>query len=266
MPKKYMNYARTQELIYGIRQALIPPVKLVTWADGTDEEICDCIEALDNGDITTDDLGWDVGDERTVHLNAVAASDYSVAHAAQDVTLVIYEVDSYNGSGHYIVGFKDSLNEKEKMEKTNTNANGWFGSRGYTAVKIVYENMIQSTIKPIFKNCKLVAASKGGTETPGLDIFSNEKFGLLTEKEVYGAKTYSCQDEFDSSYVHSQLTWFKTASNRIKKVNGSAGAWWLRSPYKSSTAGFCYVKNDGGQTSSSVAASNSYGIAPFFVI
>lgn len=234
----------------------------VSWATSSDAEIVAAIQALDTGVITTSYLGWGVGDERVVHLNAISAGSYNVAHAAQDVTLVIYEVDNYNGVGHYIIGFKDCLNEKEKMEDTNTNANGWHNSKGRKCCDAIY-NMIPSSLSPIFKTFTVTSATKGGSDTPGTTDQSG-KLALLAEKEIFGSKSYSCQDEFNSSKVHSQFTWFKTSANKKKKNAGIDFYWFGRSSSYNNSTTFCCTLPSGASGRDN--ASYEYGFAPFGVI
>lgn len=63
---------------------------MTTWADATDAEIANLLEAHYNGQINLANL-WQVGDERVVHLSAMASwnTTYGEAQPAQDVTLVI---------------------------------------------------------------------------------------------------------------------------------------------------------------------------------
>ena len=49
-----------------------PPLKIVTFADGTDEEIAAMLEAHYAGDIDIEDY-WNVGDTRKIHLNGIAS-------------------------------------------------------------------------------------------------------------------------------------------------------------------------------------------------
>lgn len=70
-------------------------VKIVTWADGTDEEIVAMVEAADKGEINLADH-WKVGDERVVHLSAMAATEVEESHVAQDVVFVLMHMGDIN--------------------------------------------------------------------------------------------------------------------------------------------------------------------------
>lgn len=68
------------------------------------------------------------------------------------------------------------------------------------------------------------------------------KLFLFSEIEIFGSTTYSKAGE------GSQYSYFATAANRIKYLSngsGSAGWWWERSPYGSSSNGFCVVSSSG---------------------
>lgn len=63
-------------------------LKIVTFADGTDAEIAKMIEAHYAGKINIGDY-WAVGDKRTIHHNAMAATSVSESHKANDYAYVI---------------------------------------------------------------------------------------------------------------------------------------------------------------------------------
>lgn len=238
-------------------------LEIVGWKNATDEQIVAMIQALDAGDISASDLPWAVGDERTINLNAISAGTYNAAHAAQSATLVIMNVGAYNGTGHYVVGLKNSLKETEKMEESNTNANGWHGSRGKKCCDAIF-NMIPSSINSIFKEFTVYSGTKGGTDSPGITAASG-KLSLFAEKEIFGTKTYSTQSEISDSRI-SKIKYYETTANRIKKLgdDGSANGWWERSPYCNNTNYFCLVTANGA--ADYYNATNSFGFAPFGVI
>lgn len=240
--------------------------KIVTWGGGTDEEIIACIEALDDGTLTTEDLGWDVGDVRTISLNAISAGTYNVAHAAQDQAFVIMEVSDYNGVGHYIIGLESVIKENETIELTNTNQNGWHNSRGRRCCDAIFD-MIPSSISPIFKEFTVTTSTKGNSNTPGTTD-QTCKISIPAEKEIFGTKVKSSSSEFNSDKVHSQLEWYKTSSNLIKRVNNTIQNWWERSPYYGSNNDFAFAQYESSQVKSS-STQASYGyvkLSPFFVI
>ena len=241
------------------------PIKIVTWAGGTDEEIVAMVEAADKGEINLSDY-WAVGDIRTVQLSAMSATGVGESHAAQQVDLVLmhaggYDLNAAVASGRtkcsFVVGLKDSLAEAGYMNSSNTNSGSWNGSARRTWCNNVFRNAIPSTLRAIFKQFKTVTAQtyNGSTNQTSVDYFA-----LPAEREIFDARNYCNQTEYNALF---QFDYYKTASNRAKKLGktGAAGYWWERSPRYNSSTSFCSVNSGGGATSYS--ASSTLGLAPF---
>lgn len=74
----------------------IASVEIVTFENGTDDQIAAMLEAHYNGDIDIADH-WSVGDKRKIHLNQVANPKGSgSAWAAQDITIVITAIKHHD--------------------------------------------------------------------------------------------------------------------------------------------------------------------------
>ena len=245
--------------LYGI------PVSIVTWAGGTDEEIVAMVKAADQGLINLSDY-WAVGDIRTVQLSAMSATGVGEAHAAQQVDLVLmhaggYDLNAAVASGRtkcsFIVGQKDSLAEGGSMNPSNSNTGSWDGSKRRTWCNSVYKNALPSTLLPIFKQFKTITAQtyNGSTNQTSVDYFT-----LPAEREVFGSISQSNPTEFNALF---QFDYYKTASNRVKKLGkaGSADIWWERSPRYTTSSGFCRVSSDGEANTD--YAYLSRGLAPF---
>ena len=243
-------------------------VEIVTWADGTDEQIAAMLEAHYAGQIDVTEY-WNVGDERTVHLNAMAATGVGESHVAQDVTMVLMNAGGKTlttpiGSVTecaFIVGQKNMLAngttlEGGYMNSSNTNTGGWNQCARRTWCNEVYKAALPSTFVGILKQHQnITAAGTGSTTTT-----SNDYVALPAEKEVFGSVTYA------DSTAETSLTQFKyyeTASNRIKNQGnaGSADYWWERSPSYNNGTGFCLVSNVGAATTYN--ATWTIGLAPF---
>ena len=86
--KKLSGIAYKGDIIY-----YNPSIKIVTFADGTDEEISAMLEAHYQGKIDIEDY-WSVGDTRVVHINAIPSdSNNTISHVAQDITMVIIGIN-----------------------------------------------------------------------------------------------------------------------------------------------------------------------------
>ena len=233
--------------------------KIVSWADGTDEEVAAMVAAADEGKLNLSDY-WNSGDTRTVQLSAMAGSvvNANESHAAQSVQLVLTDPGHYtlaNGKKcNFVVLQKDCLRETGVMNEQNTNRGGWDACPRRTWCNSVYRNAIPSTLRGIFKQFKVRTAkgpSSGVTE-------STDWFSLFSEKEVFGSTTYA---DSSAESQNTQLNWYKTSSNRIKMVNGRVGYWWERSPASSNISYFCIVNS--GSSASFDGAYYSNGLAPF---
>lgn len=237
----------------------VQTLKIVSWADGTDRQIAAMVAAADAGQIDLSDY-WSDGDTRTVSLSAMSGSvsNANESHAAQDVQMVLTDPGHYtlaNGKKcNFVVLQKDCLKEYGVMNSQGTNSGGWNNCPRRTWCNSVYRNAIPSTLRGIFKQFTTYAANGTGSSS----VASSDYFALFSEKEVFGSTTYA---NSSAEANNSQLTWFKTSSNRIKRVNGSAYSWWERSPYSGVSSRFCRVAGSG--TAGWNSAGYSVGLAPF---
>lgn len=244
-----------------------PPVKIVTWADGTDAEIVAMVNAADEGRINLADY-WSVGDERQVTLSAMEATGVGESHVEQTVTFVLMNAGgktlaNATASGRttcsFIVGMKNGLAETGYMNSSNTNSGGWEACKRRTWCNNVFRNAIPEVLRDIFKQHLNVTAN-GFSGTP---VTSTDYFALPAEKEVFGSNTKA------NSTAEASLTQFEyyaTEANRIKKTgdSGSADYWWERSSDSSASNIICRVNSDG--SSGGYLPSKSSLLAPFGVI
>lgn len=243
-------------------------IKIVTWATGTDAEIADMVAAADAGQISLKDY-WAVGQERTVNLSAMAAVVVGETQAAQSATLVLmdstctgFTLATTTSGGKtkpdFIVGLKNSLKKTGYMNSSDTNANGWSGCARRTWCNNVFRQSIPSSLRGIFKQFKW-KQGKGGVEQSGL-LETTDYFGLAPEKAILGSNIYSLPDE---AALYAQWDWYKTSTNRIKKLGdtGSANYWWDCSARASYDSQYCAI-NGSGYASYEYAGS-SFGLAPF---
>lgn len=244
-------------------------IKIVTWATGTDAEIAYMVAAADAGQINLKDY-WEVGQERTVNLSAMAATGVGESHVAQSATLVLmdstcigFTLATTTSGGKtkpdFIVGLKNSLKETGYMNSKDNNANGWSGCKRRTWCNDVFRPAIPSSLRGIFKQFKW-KQGKGGGETIGL-LETTDYFGLAPEKAILGSNIYSLPDE---AALYAQWNWYKTSANRIKK-RGDTGAandyWWECSARSNYTSHYCAVNGSG--YGSYGDANNVNGLAPF---
>ena len=244
-------------------------LKIVTWEEGTDEEIAAMVAAADAGKIKLTDY-WNVGDVRTVSLSAMTATGVGESHAAQDVKLVLmhagdYPLQTATASGRttcsFVVGLKDCLNETGYMNKEQTSVGSWNASNRRAWCNNTFRNAFPSALVGIFKQFKTITAN-------GASDYSNytttvDYFALPGELEILPQSSidYSYSIPCESSRLF-QFEYYAASENRIKKVNGTAAQYFLRSPNNFRSDCFLLATANGG-TSGGGWASSGYGISPF---
>ena len=242
-------------------------VKTVAWSTGSDADIVAMVEAADAGLIDLTDY-WAVGQERTVSLPAMAATNVGETHAAQTVTLVLLNEGGKtlaNGKTcSFIVGLKDCLNEAGYMNSSNTNSGSWENSKRRAWCNNEFKTAMLSTgIGSIFKqHINITAKTYNGSTNQE----STDWFALAAAKEIFGGSAtsagsgtgYSNLTEYEAL---TQFSYYTDSGHRIKKINSSASYWWERSPHYSSSSSFCLVNSDGSANNG--YASGSRGLAPF---
>lgn len=270
---------------------------IVSWANGTDAEIAALIAAADRGEVDLyADAGWRVGDERTVSLSAMAASgtydgvtwNVGESHDAQTVTLVLADGGTTSETGNtfsgtaasdiytfvtsvknkdgttrtnpaFIVVIKELLYNRGYMNATKTNSGSWEGCARRAWCNGAFRSAIPSKLLNAFKqfNTNTIETYDGSTLKTSQDYFA-----LNAEREIFQGLGSPNSNSIEYNYLKT-FSYYKTAANRVKKLNGTstAEAYWLRSPYKGQNDSFCNVSQYGSQ--SWVWADFIIGLSPF---
>lgn len=188
-----------------------------------------------------------VGDSKTVNIGG---TNY-------EVQIIGFNHDDKVSGGKAAYSFQlvDCLNQTQQMNTSNTNTGGWNGSamRGRMST---YKSQLPAALRNVIKTVKKKSGTGGGSSSGTQQ--TNDDLFLLSEIEIFGTTTYSVAGE------GTQYEWYKAGNSRIKKVNGSANAWWGRSPYSGDTAIFCYVSSSGSAGANSANA--SYGVSFGFCV
>lgn len=257
-------------------------LKIVAFADGTDAEIEKMIEAHYAGKINIGDY-WAVGDKRTIHHNAMAATGVSESHKANDYIYVIIGIEhddlvtAINGKTKAAITIQtermlyldttteynasyNASHECGYINGSSTNSGGWEGCVRRTWCNNVYKKCLPTYIQNMMKQVEKLTSA--GSRSSTIKI-SNDYAFLLSEIEIFGSATYSYAGE------GKQYQYFKNATaNRYKKPRYSSayvsGQYWTRSPYSSDSDSFCGVGRGGGANADS--ASNTGGIVPCLCI
>ena len=246
--------------------------KIVTWADGTDEEIAAMLEAHYNNDINVQ-YYWSVGDERVVHLSAITAEGENAMEAQpeQDIILVLLNqggkelVTPINGHTEcaFVVGQKDCLLSSGKLFTSNSTT-GWPSSPRKAWCNSKYKDALPLSLVSIFKQYKDWFCNQY-SDTSASSL-SSDYFRLPTLREITGnSYTYD-----KAAGYYTQLKYYTTSSNIQKKIGDTESNYWTSTKYytTSSTASqqrrMMYINTD--YSSSYAVSTSSYGIAPQGVI
>ena len=256
-------------------------LKIVTFADGTDEEIAAMMQAHYDNKINIADY-WAVGDKRSVNLSAMSATYVGESHRAQTVQFAIADFGKDELStpinGHTMAAITltqvnclmdatsasnsnngSSDTERGYMNSSNTNAGGWTDCARRKWCNEIYYNALPSVFKSMVKEVN--KKTSAGNQSSTINTTKDKAF-LLSESEIYGSTTYSKSGE------GTQYEYYKTTANRYKlpKWNSSSNShwYWDRSPSGSGSSYFCGVDSDGGANWNS--AGNAYGFAPCLCI
>ena len=251
-------------------------LKIVTWADGTDEEVAAMVAAADKGAIKLSDY-WAVGDERKVKLSAMAATGVGETQAVQEVTMVLMNVGGVtlqNGKEcNFVVGQKNSLATYGYMNSSDTNSGSWGNCARRKWCNEVYFKALPEYFQNMLKmmETKTPLAEGAGAEVQTVEdmialpasaqVWKDDATVVASRGDGY---SFCAREDFNIGL--EQWEWFKTPANRVKKQGdtGSACPWWERSPSSTpSLVGqcFCHVVTDG--TASAGAATGLIGLAPF---
>lgn len=198
--------------------------KIVTWADGTDEEIAAMLEKHYNGEINIYNY-WHVGDTRIVSLSAMS-SVVGETQPAQKVTMTLMNiggkklVEPINGHTEcaFIVGQKCVLKNTGKLS-TNSSVYVWNSCARRTWCNGVYRDSFPETIRSIFK--QHINRSASNVTTGAID--SKDYFSLPSEKEVLGTSSLA-NATVQAQDVHFE--YYKTSANRKKyPINVTSGSY-----------------------------------------
>lgn len=232
--------------------------KIVTFADGTDEEIAAMIDAHYNNKLNIADY-WAVGDKRKVNLSAMSATGVGESHRAQVVEFAIAGFDhddlttAINGhtkaavtltqvdclmDAECAVGTKYGENNTENgyMNSSKTNVGGWKSCARRIWCNNTYYNALPSEFRKMVKEVN--KKTSAGKTSSNIAITADKIF-LLSEIEIFGNKSYSVSGE------GTQYAYYKTTANRYKMPKWSSSTassiYWERSPCQTWESNFCLV-------------------------
>lgn len=187
-----------------------------------------------------------------------SAKDFIVVHQGKPSS--VYD-DSCNGTWLLM---KD-IYENRQWHSSNTN--DYANSTIHSYLNSTFLNLFESNIKKAIKQVKLPYRKGSGTSTTvtsGSNGLSAKIFLLSATETSFNFSSYMPSGE------GAELAYFKGCadnsadSKRVAYLNGSATAWWLRSPGCGSFGFALYVSSGGGWNND--GCSYSYGIRPALIL
>ena len=228
--------SRTQTFVIGTQSMTLLPVDPVfsnsSWAE--------IIAACHAGFVPDT---WAVGDSKPMAING---TNYQI-----DIIGKNHDVYA-DGSGTAPLTFQlhDCYADTNPMNSSNTNSGGWAScamrSTHLPAILALMPTEVQNGIREVNK------LTSGGGHSDTINTTADKLF-LLSEIEIFGSVSYSKSGE------GTQYDYYKAGNRKVKNRNGSAYAWWGRSPRNNNSAYFCYVNSSGNTLYNS--ASSAGGVA-----
>ena len=236
-----------KEYKYGKKQ-----LTSISFAEDSWETIAENVKA---GNLTN----YKVGDKKTIKLNGEQdiAGEYTVRIANLSTPSECNDAGFSQTACGFVVEFEDII-IKRAMNSTATNVGGWEASamriylneeNDYTAGNI-YRALPEDLQKVIIET--RVISSHGST-TGETNFVTTDKLYLLSTKEVWGKEATSNTINLDTAEAETrQLDYYSNLgvttanySGTIKKLNGTAEYWWLRSAGSNVTRNFYSVSSIG---------------------
>ncbi len=187
---------------------------------------------------------WLVGNQKSM---TIGGTDYVI-------DIIGKNHDTYTSGGTAPLTFQmhDCYGEPKNMNSENTNVGGWTScamrQTHLPAILALMPTEVQNGIREVNK-----LTSAGNT----FDTINTtaDKLFLLSEIEIFGSTTYSKSGE------GTRYDYYRAGGNTVKNRNGSANAWWERSPDASATISFCIVNSNGNATINNVKGNNGVAFA-----
>ena len=184
---------------------------------------------------------WKVGDSCNMTINNKTYAIDIIGKNHDD-----YADDS--GKAPLTFQLHDCYGDTKKMNSSNTNSGGWGKTEMRTthlpAILALMPTEVQNGIREVLKKQFI-----SGTSV--LIVGQRDKLFLLSRTEIFGS-----DDDWGEG---TQYDYYKAGNSKVKKWNGSAAAWWERSPSAGSSTSFSVVSSSGSESGD--IAGNARGVA-----
>ena len=189
-----------------------------------------------------------VGDTKDIELKSGEIVTAVILDFDHDV--LDSEIEKAAGITFGITGVLDGWFE---MNVDNTNVGGWAKSKMRAVYMKRIENLLPDDVRDALQAIVKTTTKGGGSDDIEMTV---DKVFLFSEVEIVGSDAADSGDDEGAQYKY-----FEKPENRVKRRDGSAYSWWLRSPNVANTTGFRYVNYYGsvGGSGASYSCGVSFG-------
>lgn len=231
---------------------------------------------------------WEVGDRKQVTLNGtmsrLSLSNYSTYafilgfnhnSSREGNNRIHFQIGKTALSGGTDICLVSGYNNNSDfyMNTSSTNAGGWEDSymrnnilgTSKTNYSGKFIGVLPSALRNVLKSVTKYTDNTGNSSISSSAVTATTDYAfLLSEYEVFGSCSYANSNEASRQ---QQYAYYAAGNSKIKYHHSSAGSavdWWLRSPYRSTSAYFVRVSGSGSVDS--YRANGSLGVAPGFCV
>ena len=194
---------------------------------------------------------WSVGDTKSIEINGTAYTAQIIGFDHDDVA----DSASYGRSKAGITFQLVECYTQQRMQAGGSNTGGW----GACEMRSSY---IPTYLAALPMSDYLVTVKKPycATSSSSNISYAEDKLFLLSEQEIFGAKTYAPAAE------GTQYAYYALGNSKVKNYNGSATNWWTRSASNRFGSNYVRVDASGASNDASADSYQFYGVAFAFCV
>lgn len=239
-------------------------VEIVSWSKGSLDAIRGMLDAHYSNIIDVTEY-WDIGDKRTVNMNAIGSGTIDEEQPAQDIELIIIGMNhdelatTINGitKSAITVHAKNALHTSGIIHPDNTDPNSglwstskrrsWFNNDFYNALPVELTQLIKPVVKLTNRCCEINVENY---KNYIIQQNTTETIFLLSDRELGGENSYFANTpEYWEGLTPDgeQYEYYKMVTNRIKSCDGTTCIWFSRTSVYNNYNKIYYasVKTDG---------------------
>ncbi len=216
-------------------------------------------KAVKSGNISK----YNVGNTKTIDMGTYGTHTVRIANKS---TPSECNTDGFSQTAcGFVIEFADII-VNHKMNNKAVNTGGWNNSAMRTFLNADIYSLLPDGLKSGIANTTVVTG--GGSNEKGSNLVSVDKLYLLAPKEIFNDFSDTMDAGINATrqldYYKSTGTTLSSKTAAVKKLNGTAKTYWLRTSVSTSTSSF--IRLGSGGTYSSYSASGLYGTSPAFRI